>query len=349
MPDRQPFVASYYGPVTYGPCPVLVFRQDEKGRKHFVAYGSVQDANPDRIVLKRIVLSGHPYKMTKRSAVVRFMFFNKGRWFIFIYPTTTTLFIHFQKISSGLSLSNCIQTVETMATSRTLLERTVRLCFVWWVVMMHDGCKLFVEFSKFQDSWSAHSTCPSKNRKWWRWISTKECSRDGNPLGLKSRFLWLQDLQPTCFSGFRRANGWAAKENRRRWNERIVTIFKHSPGVIIFVIVVDTARSYKNSTSPLVSGGFSLRYLTSPLFIRSLQRWTWPDEMNAYWKWSYSRYLSRRYIWIWLLEQKRCRKTMFFVRQVFYPIASIRMCLEWQLQHNQQFSRAMQLWKCICW
>lgn len=83
MPDREPFVASYYGPVTYGPCPVLVFRKDEDGQKHFVAYGSVADANPDRIVLKRIILSGHPYKITKRAAIVRFMFFNKEdiEWF----------------------------------------------------------------------------------------------------------------------------------------------------------------------------------------------------------------------------------------------------------------------------
>ncbi|CAD5211964.1 unnamed protein product [Bursaphelenchus okinawaensis] len=77
MPEGTPFVASYYGPVTFGPCPVLVFKRDMEGNETFVAYGSVLNANPDRIVLKRIVLSGHPYKITKRSAVVRFMFFNK--------------------------------------------------------------------------------------------------------------------------------------------------------------------------------------------------------------------------------------------------------------------------------
>lgn len=30
--------------------------------------------NPDRIVVKRVILSGHPYKVNKRSAVIRFMF-----------------------------------------------------------------------------------------------------------------------------------------------------------------------------------------------------------------------------------------------------------------------------------
>jgi pre-rRNA-processing protein TSR1 len=45
--------------------------------------GTVRKADPDRVVLKRVILTGVPFKTHKSKAVVRFMFYNPDdiRWF----------------------------------------------------------------------------------------------------------------------------------------------------------------------------------------------------------------------------------------------------------------------------
>jgi pre-rRNA-processing protein TSR1 len=76
------FAASIFGPVTYTPCPVLVFRESDAGRR-LVAIGSVIGADADRIALKRIVLTGYPVRVQKRWATVKYMFYNPDdvKWF----------------------------------------------------------------------------------------------------------------------------------------------------------------------------------------------------------------------------------------------------------------------------
>ncbi|CAL7942706.1 unnamed protein product [Xylocopa violacea] len=76
-------VASMYAPITFPPCPVLCYVQKLNKSLELIATGSVLSANPDRIVVKRVTLSGHPYKVHKRSAVIRFMFFHREdiNWF----------------------------------------------------------------------------------------------------------------------------------------------------------------------------------------------------------------------------------------------------------------------------
>ena len=87
---RKPSVASVYGPVTYGPAPVLGFKEEIRTvdgvAQMSVALalsGTVRKADPDRVALKRVILTGVPFKTHKSKAVVRFMFYNPDdiRWF----------------------------------------------------------------------------------------------------------------------------------------------------------------------------------------------------------------------------------------------------------------------------
>ncbi|CAN9510902.1 unnamed protein product [Ophioblennius macclurei] len=81
-PDA-PTVVSVYAPITFPPAGVLLFKQRSDGIQDLVATGSLLSCDPRRVVLKRIVLSGHPFKINRRSAVVRYMFFNRDDilWF----------------------------------------------------------------------------------------------------------------------------------------------------------------------------------------------------------------------------------------------------------------------------
>ncbi|CAG9833535.1 unnamed protein product [Diabrotica balteata] len=69
-------VATFYAPIQFPPAPVLCYKE-VNNRLVLVASGSLLSCNPDRMVVKRIVLSGYPFKIHKKSAVIRFMFFNR--------------------------------------------------------------------------------------------------------------------------------------------------------------------------------------------------------------------------------------------------------------------------------
>ena len=90
-------IASFTGPVTWGSVPVLVFRprpgpSDTPGRitaetkaSDLELVGSATTIAPStsRVIAKRIILSGHPFKIHKKLVTVRYMFFNREdvRWF----------------------------------------------------------------------------------------------------------------------------------------------------------------------------------------------------------------------------------------------------------------------------
>ncbi|EDO37178.1 predicted protein [Nematostella vectensis] len=84
LPQDAITVASMYAPIMFPPCPVMVFNADRQTGSHtLVATGSLYKVDPNRIIAKKIVLSGHPYKINKRSAVIRYLFFNREdiMWF----------------------------------------------------------------------------------------------------------------------------------------------------------------------------------------------------------------------------------------------------------------------------
>lgn len=72
-------VATTYGPVVFGKqsCVLLRENQDDLQAPHLVAMGSFLSADPTRIIAKRIILTGHPFKVHKKTATVRYMFFDR--------------------------------------------------------------------------------------------------------------------------------------------------------------------------------------------------------------------------------------------------------------------------------
>jgi hypothetical protein len=82
LPKEGVVVATVYASITFPPCPTLVFKVEPKsGIPKLVATGSLYQVNPDRIIAKKIVLSGFPFKINKKSAVIRHIFFNRGMGF----------------------------------------------------------------------------------------------------------------------------------------------------------------------------------------------------------------------------------------------------------------------------
>jgi pre-rRNA-processing protein TSR1 len=97
-------VASFMGPLTWGSVPVLVFkraaptddaepllvnamatdnRPSESATLQLIGTATTIPPSNSRVIAKRIILTGHPYKIHKKLVTVRYMFFNKEdvAWF----------------------------------------------------------------------------------------------------------------------------------------------------------------------------------------------------------------------------------------------------------------------------
>ncbi|KAF9784341.1 ribosome biogenesis protein tsr1 [Thelephora terrestris] len=71
-------VATIYGPVVFGKQPCILLRENEGSQvPDLVAMGTFIHPDTTRVIAKRIVLSGHPFKLHRKTATVRYMFFNR--------------------------------------------------------------------------------------------------------------------------------------------------------------------------------------------------------------------------------------------------------------------------------
>ena len=86
-------VASMYAPISFMPTPVLIFKQTRaaitdlrdpsRAGLQLVGTGTVGGVDPDRIILKKVILTGHPIRVRKKFAVVKHLFHDPHdvRWF----------------------------------------------------------------------------------------------------------------------------------------------------------------------------------------------------------------------------------------------------------------------------
>ena len=74
----QTAIVSFIAPVTWGPVPVLFFEPSSLGESslELIATGTCLPASTSRVIAKRVILTGHPYKIHKKLVTVRYMFFN---------------------------------------------------------------------------------------------------------------------------------------------------------------------------------------------------------------------------------------------------------------------------------
>lgn len=73
----QTAMATFIAPLTWGSVPALFFQPSSSDKNNLIATGTSQPPDPSRVIAKRIILTGHPFKIHKKIVTVRYMFFNK--------------------------------------------------------------------------------------------------------------------------------------------------------------------------------------------------------------------------------------------------------------------------------
>ncbi|RDL40301.1 putative Ribosome biogenesis protein tsr1 like protein [Venustampulla echinocandica] len=80
-------IATFVAPITWGFVPALFFKPTTDGNPqaplNLIATGTSLAPSSTRVVAKRIIVTGHPYKIHKKLVTIRYMFFNREdvEWF----------------------------------------------------------------------------------------------------------------------------------------------------------------------------------------------------------------------------------------------------------------------------
>ncbi|RHN44992.1 putative ribosome biogenesis protein BMS1/TSR1 [Medicago truncatula] len=70
-------IASVYAPISFSPFPTIILKRAvEDATPEVAALGSLKTVDRDRIILKRLILTGYPQRVSKRKASVKHMFYN---------------------------------------------------------------------------------------------------------------------------------------------------------------------------------------------------------------------------------------------------------------------------------
>ncbi|EPY51012.1 ribosome biogenesis protein Tsr1 [Schizosaccharomyces cryophilus OY26] len=73
---KQPALGTIIGPIVFGGLPVTLFKPMPDGSLRLAATGSFLKSDTSSVIVKRAVLTGHPFKIHKKLITVRYMFFN---------------------------------------------------------------------------------------------------------------------------------------------------------------------------------------------------------------------------------------------------------------------------------
>lgn len=73
LPSEGSTMATFFGPITYSPCSITVFKT-VNGKLSLVASGTLRSANADLLIIKKIILTAHPSRVHKRTALCKGMF-----------------------------------------------------------------------------------------------------------------------------------------------------------------------------------------------------------------------------------------------------------------------------------